>query len=219
MDAVRQLFFDAVARSCRRIRRTRLGGGGRDARHAGGSRSTRSSMASCSAARAGCGWASSAIVVLLLAFDLGVLHRNSREIEVGESLVLSAAYIGVALLFGFWVWCSLGDEAGMAYLTGLPGREEPGHGQRVRDRHDPGLLRDPAAVPPPRPVLGHPRRHRPARDHDRAGCGADHRVPAGSSTCSAPSWSRPASRCCWSRTRSTASTTTRCCASCAAACA
>ena len=59
------------------------------------------------------------IVVLLLAFDLGVLHRRSREIEVGESLVLSAGYIGIALVFGLWVWRSLGDEAGMAYLTGF----------------------------------------------------------------------------------------------------
>jgi tellurite resistance protein TerC len=59
------------------------------------------------------------IVVLLLAFDLGVLHRESREIEVRESLILSAGYIAVALAFGFWVWSSLGEESGLAYLTGF----------------------------------------------------------------------------------------------------
>ena len=58
-------------------------------------------------------------IVLLLAFDLGVLHRSSREIGVAESLALSAGYTGVALACGFWVWHSLGEDAGMAYLTGF----------------------------------------------------------------------------------------------------
>ena len=48
------------------------------------------------------------IVVALLAFDLGVLHKNDHEIEVRESLFLSAGYISVALLFGTWVWWYLG---------------------------------------------------------------------------------------------------------------
>ena len=33
------------------------------------------------------------IVVTLLAFDLGVLHKDDKEIEVKESLYLSAGYI------------------------------------------------------------------------------------------------------------------------------
>ena len=44
------------------------------------------------------------IVAALLAFDLGVLHKDDREIGVSESLLLSAGYISVALLFGAWVW-------------------------------------------------------------------------------------------------------------------
>jgi len=59
-----------------------------------------------------------AIVVVLLAFDLGVLHRKEREIPVGESLALSAGYIAVALLFGAWVWWSMGAQPGIDYLTG-----------------------------------------------------------------------------------------------------
>jgi tellurite resistance protein TerC len=59
------------------------------------------------------------IVVALLAFDLGVLHRKEREIGVSESLWLSAGYITVALLFGAWLWAGMGREAGMAYLTGF----------------------------------------------------------------------------------------------------
>jgi tellurite resistance protein TerC len=60
-----------------------------------------------------------AIVVALLAFDLGVLHRDDHEIGVAESLWLSAAYIGVALLFGAWVWWQLGAERGIEYYTGF----------------------------------------------------------------------------------------------------
>ncbi|MEQ9106304.1 MAG: TerC family protein [Limnobacter sp.] len=59
------------------------------------------------------------IVIALLAFDLGVLHKDSREIEVKESLFLSAGYIGMACLFGAWVWWYLGSESGMAYFTGF----------------------------------------------------------------------------------------------------
>ncbi len=43
------------------------------------------------------------IVLVLLVLDLGVLHRNVREIGVKESLGLSAFYITLGLLFV--VWC------------------------------------------------------------------------------------------------------------------
>ena len=59
------------------------------------------------------------IVVALLAFDLGVLHRDQHEIGVRESLWLSAGYIAVALTFGAWVWWYLGPELGMQYYTGF----------------------------------------------------------------------------------------------------
>jgi tellurite resistance protein TerC len=60
-----------------------------------------------------------AIVITLLALDLGVLHKNEREIEVKESLLLSAGYISIALIFGAWVWWYMGAQSGMAYYTGF----------------------------------------------------------------------------------------------------
>jgi tellurite resistance protein TerC len=60
-----------------------------------------------------------AIVVALLAFDLGVLHRESREIGMRESLLLSSGYIGVAVAFGAWLWWQLGTERGIEYFTGF----------------------------------------------------------------------------------------------------
>jgi len=59
------------------------------------------------------------IVVALLAFDLGVLHKDDKEIGVRESLLLSSGYIIVALIFGAWVWWYLGAQSGMDYYTGF----------------------------------------------------------------------------------------------------
>ena len=59
------------------------------------------------------------IVIALLAFDLGVLHKDDHEIGVKESLLLSAGYITAALIFGAWVWSYMGSESGMDYYTGF----------------------------------------------------------------------------------------------------
>ena len=59
------------------------------------------------------------LVVALTAFDLGILHKEDREMGIGESLKLSAFYISVALLFGAWVWYARGPEPGMQYFTGF----------------------------------------------------------------------------------------------------
>jgi tellurite resistance protein TerC len=76
------------------------------------------------------------IVLLLMAFDLGVLHRKSKEIEVKESLMLSAFYITLGILYSGFVYWSFnyeragaspevaatmmdGWEAAKLYLTGF----------------------------------------------------------------------------------------------------
>jgi tellurite resistance protein TerC len=71
------------------------------------------------------------LVITLLVIDLGVLHRENREIEVKESLILSAVYIGLGLAFGGWVWYSFdhfkpvveggldGATAAQLYWTGF----------------------------------------------------------------------------------------------------
>ncbi|MDH1574245.1 MULTISPECIES: TerC family protein [Pseudomonas] len=60
-----------------------------------------------------------AVVLTLLILDLGVLHRGSREIEVKESLLLSAGYISMGLLFAVWVYFQKGSDASMDYVTGF----------------------------------------------------------------------------------------------------
>ena len=59
------------------------------------------------------------IVIVLLVLDLGVLHKENREIEAGESLLLSAGYISLGLAFGGWIWWQLGPQSGIEYLTGF----------------------------------------------------------------------------------------------------
>ena len=59
------------------------------------------------------------IVATLLAFDLGVLHKDDREIGVRESLLLSGGYISVSVMFGAWIWWYLGAQSGMEYMTGF----------------------------------------------------------------------------------------------------
>jgi tellurite resistance protein TerC len=59
------------------------------------------------------------LVTGLLAFDLGILHRDQREIGVRESLTLSGIYIALGLAFGVFVWAQLGKQAGIEYITGF----------------------------------------------------------------------------------------------------
>jgi TerC family integral membrane protein len=59
-----------------------------------------------------------ALVLALLVFDLGVLHRKAHVMGVLESLLLSCFYILVSVLYGLWVWQHFGAEKGGAYFTG-----------------------------------------------------------------------------------------------------
>ncbi|MBX9684847.1 MAG: TerC family protein [Hyphomicrobium sp.] len=59
------------------------------------------------------------LVLSLLILDLGVFHRKTHVIEIRESLLMSAFYIGIAVAFGAWVWSSLGAASGQAFFTGF----------------------------------------------------------------------------------------------------
>jgi tellurite resistance protein TerC len=58
------------------------------------------------------------LVIALTAFDLGFLHKEDREMGIGESLKLSAFYIAIAMAFGVWIWAAKGADLGMKYYTG-----------------------------------------------------------------------------------------------------
>lgn len=63
------------------------------------------------------------LVIVLLAFDLGVLHRDDKELGVKESLWLSLFYILIAMAFGGWIWWYFGERPdgsspALEYFTG-----------------------------------------------------------------------------------------------------
>ncbi len=65
-------------------------------------------------------------VLAILAFDLGVMHRDAHEIGVAESLKMSALYIGLGLAWAgvvYWIYARYGDAGALdpqIAATGTP---------------------------------------------------------------------------------------------------
>jgi tellurite resistance protein TerC len=59
-----------------------------------------------------------AVVIALLVFDLGILHKEEKEISAKESLILYGFYVSIAVAFGAWVWWQRGSQAGLEFFTG-----------------------------------------------------------------------------------------------------
>jgi tellurite resistance protein TerC len=59
-----------------------------------------------------------AVVVLLLALDLGVLHRTAHRVSIREAATWSVVWIVLSLGFGYGVWQWMGRDAGLMFLTG-----------------------------------------------------------------------------------------------------
>ena len=57
------------------------------------------------------------VITGALAADLGIFHRQAREVGVKEALLESAAWIGLALGFNAWIYWSRGQEAGLQFLA------------------------------------------------------------------------------------------------------
>lgn len=58
-----------------------------------------------------------AIVLFLLALDLGVFHRRDRKFTFKESVGWSLFWIALALVFNGWIYIEHGHEAGMEFFT------------------------------------------------------------------------------------------------------
>ncbi len=59
------------------------------------------------------------VIIALMTLDLGLLHRKNHVIGIRESLIYSAGYVAVGLLFGAWVWHEMGRAAAALYWTGF----------------------------------------------------------------------------------------------------
>jgi tellurite resistance protein TerC len=60
-----------------------------------------------------------ALVLGLLAADLGIFHRRDHVVGMRESCALSAFYVAIGLAFGTWIWWLAGPERAMEYYTGF----------------------------------------------------------------------------------------------------
>ena len=57
-------------------------------------------------------------VLALLALDLGVLHKEQKQITVRHALLLSLGYIVLALIFAAGLFIFMGNTVGYQFLTG-----------------------------------------------------------------------------------------------------
>ena len=119
----------------------------------------------------GSGSASSASLIALTAFDLGVLHKEDKEMGIAESLKLSAFYISIAMAFGVWVWMTKGADLGMKYYTGFFIEKA----LSIDNVFVISLIFTFFAIPRKYQyralLVGHHRGNRAARADDRGGCG------------------------------------------------
>lgn len=59
-----------------------------------------------------------ALILTLLALDLGVFHREARAITRREALMWSAVWIGLSMIFNAGVYLTMGVDAGIEWTTG-----------------------------------------------------------------------------------------------------
>jgi len=58
------------------------------------------------------------LVLVMMALDLGVFHRQKHEIKFKEAAAWSAVWIGLALAFAGLVWQVRGGQSALEFLTG-----------------------------------------------------------------------------------------------------
>lgn len=57
-------------------------------------------------------------VLVLLALDLGVFHRDAHAVSVREAGIWSVVWISIALLFNYGIYTLVGPQEGLQFLTG-----------------------------------------------------------------------------------------------------
>jgi tellurite resistance protein TerC len=58
-----------------------------------------------------------ALVLAVLAVDLGVFHRREHEIKAREAAIWTGVWIALSLSFNLWIWLQHGPGPGLEFLT------------------------------------------------------------------------------------------------------
>jgi TerC family integral membrane protein len=65
------------------------------------------------------GWIGfNAVVLSILALDLGVLHKRGKKVSVREAAIWSAVWVALSLSFAFAIYRTMGKQSGLEFLTG-----------------------------------------------------------------------------------------------------
>jgi len=59
-----------------------------------------------------------AFILFAVGLDLRVFHRKAHKINLRESLLWSAVWIGLAIIFGLWILRGFGQQHALEYFTG-----------------------------------------------------------------------------------------------------
>jgi tellurite resistance protein TerC len=59
-----------------------------------------------------------ALVLVMLAVDLGIFHRKAHVVSMREAATWTVVWLVLSLTFCAWIWHTAGDEAALEFLTG-----------------------------------------------------------------------------------------------------
>lgn len=57
-------------------------------------------------------------IILMLALDLGVFHKENHEIKLKEALMWTMFWVSLALIFNIGIYHFMGSEKALQFLTG-----------------------------------------------------------------------------------------------------
>ncbi len=57
-------------------------------------------------------------ILIAIALDLGVFHRKAHKVGAREAALWTAVWVGLAVIFGSFVWHWYGAQRGLEYFTG-----------------------------------------------------------------------------------------------------
>lgn len=58
------------------------------------------------------------LVLFLLALDLGVFHRKSKQVKIKEALAWTCVWVSLAFLFNVFIYYEMGQEKAFEFFTG-----------------------------------------------------------------------------------------------------
>ena len=59
-----------------------------------------------------------AVVLVLLALDLGVFHRKSHQVSFREAMGWTIVWVILSTAFGGWIWNAYGSAKAVEFFTG-----------------------------------------------------------------------------------------------------